>query len=188
MKLRVLAGAALGILLLTTACTKTSTTSTPSPAGIQTPSSAPATAAPATAGPQAPRCRTADLSGALGGSNGAAGTIYRWLTLTNRSSATCHLHGYPGVSLVDASGNQLGEPATENRGVAPATVLLHGGGKAYAAIGFPNPGNFPPGKCSAKATNLRVYPPGDTRSLLVPSDNQYCPGFSVTAMSSTRQQ
>jgi hypothetical protein len=102
------------------------------------------------------------------------------------SGPKCTLYGYPGASLVDASGAQLGQPAQRDPVITPRVVTLQPGGVAYARLGFPNPGNFPPGKCTAPAANLRVYPPDDLQSLLVATNHAYCPGFSVTAIEATR--
>lgn len=175
------------LFVLVVACSKNATP-TPTTAAQQTPaanSSASATAAPSSA-PGTPHCHTNDLSGSLKNEQGAAGSTYVSLALTNHSSASCTLSGYPGVSLVDASGNQIGQPATRDT-VHPVTVVtLSGNGSAYATLRFPNPANFPSGRCSTeKSVNLRVYPPGETQSLLVPSQHAYCPGFSVSALSST---
>ena len=42
--------------------------------------------------------------------NGAAGTIYYPLEFTNTSGHACSLFGYPGVSAISRSGQQLGSP------------------------------------------------------------------------------
>jgi len=167
--------------------TPTATTSPQStPAANASASAAATTTAPSSA-PGVPHCRTADLSGSVTQQGNAAGTKYDELTLTNNSSAACTLSGYPGVSLVDSSGSQIGQPASRNA-VHPVTVVtLSGNGSAYSLLGFPNPGNFPAGKCSsASSVNLRVYPPGETQSLLIALQEKYCPGFSVAALSSTK--
>jgi Protein of unknown function (DUF4232) len=69
-----------------------------------------------------PRCTESDLGVwvAVGQGNGALGTIYYPLELTNMSGHTCLLFGYPGVSAVDGSGRQLGSPAGWIRTTTPA--------------------------------------------------------------------
>jgi len=137
--------------------------------------------------PTTPRCRTSDLAGSIVRTSGAAGTTYDTVALKNSSSVPCELTGFPGVSLVDASGTQIGQPAMRNSGSTPSSVTINGGSSGYFQVGFPNPGNFSPGKCSSdESKNLRVYPPGDTQSLLIATAQKYCPGFSVSAISSTQ--
>jgi hypothetical protein len=98
----------------------------------------------------------------------------------------CTLYGYPGASLVDASGGQLGHPAQRNPAYPPRVVTLQPNQSAYSRLGFPNPGNFPPGQCTGNAANLRVYSPDDLQSLLVGSNHPYCPSFTVTAIVANR--
>jgi hypothetical protein len=92
------------------------------------------------------------------------------------------------VSLVDASGAQLGQPAQRDPGTTPIVATLHGGDSAYALIGFPNPDNFPAGKCTAESANMRVYPPDETEALLLPAHHAYCPGFIVRAFTAEAPQ
>ncbi|HSX00943.1 MAG TPA: DUF4232 domain-containing protein, partial [Candidatus Saccharimonas sp.] len=130
------------------------------------------------------RCHTADLSATLKASDSAAGTSYQTLGLVNKSGHTCWVYGFPGISLLDASGKQLGQPAARS-GAATTTVTLLAGGSAYSTLGFPNPGNFDPGTCSAQSTSLNIYPPDETAAIVVADGKQACPGFSVTALSPT---
>src|SRR5713226_6886180 len=56
-----------------------------------------------------PTCGAADLTAWLGiPGDGAAGSIYYELELSNTSSHACTLFGFPGVSAIDAHGHQLG--------------------------------------------------------------------------------
>lgn len=62
----------------------------------------PATAVlPAQEASSTPMCATSQLTGSLGAGDAGAGNLYRYLVLTNHSSTTCHLTGFPGVSLLD---------------------------------------------------------------------------------------
>jgi hypothetical protein len=171
------------------ACSKTSTPSgTSAPTASATTAPSATTAAPVTsASSGVAHCRTSDLSASVATNGAAAGTAYDDLTLTNHSSAPCTMSGYPGVSLVDSSGNAIGQPASRNASHPTVLVTLAANGSAYSLLGFPNPGNFPTGKCStSQSADLRVYPPGNTQSLLVPLKETYCPGFSVAALSATK--
>jgi uncharacterized protein DUF4232 len=104
----------------------------------------------------------------LRGGNAAAGSRYYRLVLTNRSSVSCTLFGYPGVSAVRASGAQLGSPAGRNPQHPARLVLLLPGRKAVAILQFVDTHNFPPGVCrTQRAAGVRVYPPGSFTSRVV---------------------
>jgi hypothetical protein len=142
-----------------------------------------------TTAPQSARCHTADLTASLEDGGAAAGTHYRYLVLTNSSGPACTLYGYPGVSLVDGSGHIIGKPAERNPVKSPHVVTLRPNRSAFALVGFPDPGNYPPGVCSsAQSASVRVYPPDELRSLLVTlAAEKWCPGFTVSAVSATKQ-
>jgi len=98
----------------------------------------------------------------------AAGSTYYRLTLTNTSSATCTLFGYPGVSAVTSGGAQIGVPARRNPQHASRLVVLPHGAKATAILQVVDTHNFPPALCHARtAAGLRVYPPGSFTSKIV---------------------
>lgn len=141
----------------------------------------------ATPTPGVPRCHTADLTLTVGQANGAAGTSYIGIGLTNKSTVTCTIYGYPGASVLDSAGTQLGAAAVRSTTITPALITLAAGQEAHAALGFPNAGNFDPGKCSAASTTLRLYAPDESTALTAPLIQQNCPGFSVTAFSTAVQ-
>ncbi len=58
--------------------------------------------------------------------------------LTNKSSRTCTLRGFPGAAFVNASGSQLGPDPKRESGSA-ATVTLKPGQSAWAGLTFSNP-------------------------------------------------
>ncbi|ONH29561.1 hypothetical protein BL253_16795 [Pseudofrankia asymbiotica] len=141
-----------------------------SPTGSASQGSGVGTTRPPTTAPAVPTCAASVLAAAIAGSEGAAGTVYTRITLTNNSSARCTLRGYPGASFADAAGNQLGAPA-DRTGNAGAAVVLAGGGKAEFTVLIAQTGALP--GCdtpagSTSAANLRVYPPDNTVALLVP--------------------
>ncbi len=159
-------------------------TPTPSPsiAASPSPTSTPTPSAPIPTSTPITECSTASLAGSLDATGGGtAGTQYRQLILTNRGTTTCTVQGFPGVSLVDAAGTQLGSPAARD-GAAGALITLAPGASAASAVGFPDAGNFAPGTCSTTSTNLKVYPPNQTAALLVSLATQACPGFSVQTL------
>jgi hypothetical protein len=116
-----------------------------------------------------------DLTLSLGQGQGAAGTTYTPIVFTNTGSTACELHGYPGVSFVDASGQLIGAPSSEDTGKVKTVKLAAGGGTANALLRQPNPGNFPASTCQqTTAAKLRVYPPGETVALTLTDPAPVC--------------
>ena len=96
------------------------------------------------------------------------------------------MYGYPGVSFLDASGDQIGDPA-QRQGGTPTAVTLAAGGSAYASIAVTDPG-IPPCSGSTAATQVRVYPPGETHAATIsaPSGLLVCSSPNTSAyLSST---
>jgi hypothetical protein len=106
--------------------------------------------------------------------NGTAGSIYYKLEFTNLSGHVCRLSGYPGVSAVDLGGRRLGSAGSRN--TSPAhTVSVANGGTASAVLRITEAGNFPNSSCHrVSAAGLRVYPPNQTASKLVPFPFDAC--------------
>ena len=123
----------------------------------------------------APECGTATLRASIGGSDAGAGNIYTTLVLRNIGHATCLVRGYPGVSLLDRQGHQIGRAAA--RTVAPArTIVLRPGGAASTVIHTLNPG-VGTNACLGPSVALRVYPPDQRKALLVPALLSECLGM-----------
>ncbi|MFG1810511.1 DUF4232 domain-containing protein [Streptomyces sp. NPDC049040] len=123
-------------------------TSTPAKGGGATGSASPATT---------PMCATSQLTASLGGGDAGAGSLFRYLLLTNHSSTTCHLTGYPGLSMLDAKGGRIGAPA-DRQPMDYAPVVLRPGESASDTIHTVNQ----QGSCLPASTKLRIYPPGNT--------------------------
>jgi hypothetical protein len=159
------------------------------PAAPASPAHAPATAAPAapdtpmppqpaapppTGGPVAAtpagqgttRCTSGRLRGSLGAAEGAAGSVFRTLVLTNDGPGTCELRGFPGVSYVAGDdGHQVG-PAAAFDGPRGGEVVLAAGRAATARLRLVDVGVLDAGACRPTAVRgLRIYPPGSTASL-----------------------
>lgn len=191
----VIAVAAIALFVVTTTSRhgKTTANITPTspmsatPTGQPTPANAPTPHASSSATPVGPTaCATSQLAIHVIPGSGAAGTEYYSLSFTNDSQTTCALSGYPGASLVNAAGQQLG-PAANRDTVSPTTLISLGIGQAaYATLGLPNPGNYNPGACSNTSTSLKIYPPGQTTSLLTNFAAQACPGWTITAIHATQ--
>jgi hypothetical protein len=128
-----------------------------------------------------PTCNADELTLTLnGGEGGAAGSQSLGLVFTNTGSRECTLSGYPGVSLVNNNGNQIGSPAEQAPATNETTVTLPPNSFATALVTYPVEANFDPGTCSDGATKLRVYPPNDYGYLSIASPiTGWCPGFQV---------
>lgn len=134
-------------------------------------------------------CNADELSLAVtpSGEGDAAGMRGYEVVLENTGERTCTLAGYPGVSLVNENGNQIGEPAERIEDAEEETVTLEPGTRALSAVMMPNSDNFPDGECQDGATKLRVYPPNDTGYLSVATEmTTWCKGFSVAPVLSDR--
>jgi len=116
--------------------------------------------------------------------NDYAGGAYYYLEFTNLSGHACTLRGYPGVSAVSLNGRELGSPA--GRGTAKTTtVRLASGGTATAELQIADTGNY--SQCFQRlpqgpgmpgllptAAGLRVYPPNQTASKVIPYPLRAC--------------
>lgn len=122
------------------------------------------------------------LSLAQGSASGAAGTIYKNAVITNTSTSSCAITGYPAVFMQDGSGVQLGSGAHANSLYAPAAITLAPGGKAHTVVAYPQQPNFPAGTCTAIGSSMKMYVPGLTTALVTPWSDYNCPGFSATAL------
>lgn len=127
-------------------------------------------------------CTTANLDVWLNTSgNGAAGSSYYDLNMTNLSASTCTLYGYPGISAITQAGIQVGSAAARNSAHAVTVITLT---SARSAKGFEtstahntatvvlqiaDAENFPQTSCvPITAAGFRVYPPNQKESTVVP--------------------
>jgi Protein of unknown function (DUF4232) len=149
-----------------------STTTAAGPASASTS----ATLAPTPPG-GTPNCGAGELRGSLGAAEGAAGSVYVPLVLTNVGGRTCELRGFPGVSYVAGDdGHQVG-PAAAMSGPRGGEVVLKPGAAAAAQLQLVNIANFDAAVCRpTPVRGLRVYPPGDTASLYVERAGTGCAG------------
>jgi hypothetical protein len=144
----------------------------------------PTTAAPSSAPPtpvvdsQPQPCTTGDLGLSVGAANGAAGSIYYPLLLTNNSDVTCTLYGYPGVALVSQPGGAVvGAAAVRNPTFPAELVSLAPGAVAHASLQVAVAANYPVAVCKpATAHWLQVYPPGEYTALDIGFTAQTCAG------------
>ncbi|CAL9348140.1 hypothetical protein SUDANB145_00412 [Streptomyces sp. enrichment culture] len=142
------------------------TDSPSAPASSAAPSTAPTdTAGSASASARTDgRCRTTELRASVGRVDPGAGQRNFPVVLTNTSSRTCTLYGYPGAAFVDASGKQLG-PDPVRDPASPRTVTLTPGKSAWSALSFASP-DISGARTAAPAT-LLVTPPDERDALEV---------------------
>ena len=122
---------------------------------------------------------------------GAAGHLSLVLIFQNVSGHACHLHGYPGASLVGPSGNDQLDAKRTLAGYLGAgadlkktpDVLLAAGGRASAVLEWSDvPDSSQPGGCDVQsASNLLVTPPNFTQSttLSLAGSTAVCSDFQV---------
>jgi hypothetical protein len=106
--------------------------------------------------------------------SGTAGSTFYHLEFTNLSGHRCTLNGFPFVRAVDLRRHRLGSRAAfEHR--TPHAVTIGRGKTARAILQIVDAGNFPPSACHpVTAAGLRVYPPNQTRSKVIPFPFSAC--------------
>jgi Protein of unknown function (DUF4232) len=127
-------------------------------------------------GAATPACQTAGLVVWIDTQgNGTAGTIFYTLNFTNLSGHACALRGFPGVSAVNLRGKTLGRAAARDTGQAVRNVTLTNGHTAHAVLGIVDIGALPASSCPpTTAAGLRVFPPNQRASKVIPFPFQAC--------------
>ncbi|MFC5911462.1 DUF4232 domain-containing protein [Streptacidiphilus monticola] len=138
--------------------------------------------ASAQASPRTPTCTTADLRLSIGRVTGGAGSLFYPIRFRNASHHTCALRGYPGVSVLDSHGRQIGAAASRNPHPV-TTVSVAPGRTVYATVRTNNRGLGAP--CRAVSGYVRVYPPASYRPVLIPYRLQVCGSFDVNPVGRT---
>jgi hypothetical protein len=88
------------------------------------------------------------------------------------------------VSAVNLAGKRIGSAAQQEAGQKPKLVKLAKGATATAVLRVVNPGNFSPSAChEVSAAGLRVSPPGQSSSKLVPLPFATCSLASQSTLS-----
>lgn len=135
-----------------------------------------------------PACTTANLDVWLDTTaNDTAGSAYYNLNLTNLSAGSCTLSGYPGVSAITQAGIQLGSAAARNDAHAVTQITLASArgtaglqtatsrNTATVILQITDVDNFPSATCvPITAAGLRVYPPNQKSSAVVPFPFHAC--------------
>ena len=118
-------------------------------------------------------CTTSQLEVAAAPVGGAAGSVHVDVVLTNAGEEPCTLAGYAGVSFVDATGAMIGSPALRDATVPGTGQVVAPGQSVTAGLRVSQAGNHP--TCDARtATGLRVYPPENTESVVIPFPVEAC--------------
>jgi hypothetical protein len=100
---------------------------------------------------------------------------------TNTSDTSCSLRGYPGLQLVDASGQPLTVPIQRGGGYVFAdpdwttVVLAAHGGQASFTFGGEASDMAKGGKPCPQAAGIKVIPPGDREQISVTIGVPACP-------------
>ncbi len=106
--------------------------------------------------------------------SGAAGSTFFHLKFTNLSRHRCTLNGFPFVRAISLRRHRLGSRAAFHHRT-PHAVTLGRGKTATALLQIVDAGNFPPPACHpVTAAGLRVFPPNQTRSKVVPFPFSAC--------------
>lgn len=166
-----------------------SAASTPTGSATSAASSGATGAGGGTASAGTAACASANLRISLAAGGAAAGTDFTIVDFTNNGSMPCTIYGFPGVSLANSSGAQIGAAATRNPSKPSAPVTLAPGAKASAEVGVANAGNYPAANCKpTPSARLKVFPPNQTQAIEVPFATTGCAlasahQLSVTAVS-----
>jgi hypothetical protein len=114
-------------------------------------------------------CTSSQLAASFVTGQGAAGTIFQTLALTNTSGLACTLDGFVSVQMLDAANNPLPTVGVPGGGMlggrpGPSSFVLAPGAASQFVIAW---SDVPVGgetTCPMAAT-LLVIPPGDTTPL-----------------------
>jgi hypothetical protein len=119
-------------------------------------------------------CVGSSLSGTVGTSGGAAGTIQTTIDVSNVGTKPCSIKGYPSVQLLDA--NQTPMTTTEVQGMAsfspaaanaaPRSQHLAVGATVEFVLQYSDVPSGTETTCPA-AASINVYPPGSATSFNV---------------------
>ncbi|WP_129660674.1 DUF4232 domain-containing protein [Rothia halotolerans] len=112
-------------------------------------------------------CSTNDLRIAVDTEEGAAGSTYYSITMTNGGDAACAISGYPGVSFVGADGSTVGASAAPASDLTGAGQTLEPGDATEAVLRSTQADLYGETCQKENASGLQVTAPGDDSSLTV---------------------
>lgn len=136
----------------------------------------PSSSVPTGSGGMIAQCDSSNTSVTAGMGNGAAGTLYETLVIKNTSMSDCVTGGYPGISLDNSMGTQLGM-AAGRMGGSGSQVTLTPGASATDIFSYGDAAVSTEMGCNpAPGADIRVYLPNAMGSALVPFDHDGCAG------------
>jgi len=174
-----------------TAASAATTMAASAPSSSAAASSAAASAAPGgTAAVSGNACTTGDLSLQViqGPQDGSSTTGDFYVQLTNTSTRTCTLHGFPGVDLADSTGSSLGikddwtVKLAMTGGETTQTLAPHTASAAYVTY-TAKPGAKTTGY--PHAATVRVIPPNQTTALTAKIYNIYTGDIEIPVITQT---
>jgi hypothetical protein len=142
---------------------------TPSARPSATPSAAPTGAAQGQTAAGEP-CHSRELALAVQQTRPGGGNRYAILTLTNRSSRTCPLTGFPELQLLDASHRPLPTTAVRDQQQPSQPVSLAPGASAFTTLHWglvPGDGEPQTTQCEPTPAFLAVTPPDESTQLVI---------------------
>ena len=157
-------------------------TSSSTPTSASSSASADSSSSASSAAPAAPaRCTIDDVKVTLGAAEGAAGSTFLPVRMTNTAGRPCRTGGFGGVSLVISPRSEpVGAPADRVQQDTAKPIVLKPGGHADATLRITEAGNFSTTKCHPTPTQgLRVYPPNETHAAYVPHRTTACESTKV---------
>ncbi|MFC6882246.1 MULTISPECIES: DUF4232 domain-containing protein [Actinomadura] len=117
---------------------------------------------PTRTGSSTDRCHSSQLRASIGRGSPGAGQRNFPLVLTNISSQTCTLHGFPGAGFFAAEGGQIGADPVRTGG-AGSLFRLAPGRSAWAGLSFPSPDIT--GANAVQPATVVVTPPDERDSI-----------------------
>jgi hypothetical protein len=111
------------------------------------------------------KCRTSELSARVGDNHPGAGQENFALVLTNTSSRTCTLYGYPGLAFVNEAGEQVTTDPQRTE-AQKVKVTVAPGDSAWAPLTFSNPRMT--GVTTITPAAIRLTPPDERDYLKAP--------------------
>lgn len=166
----------------TASATATVTVTTTAPASSSASASASASASSgSTSSAAMARCAFGDLKVSLGRSEGAAGSTFVPVRLTNTSGRACRTGGFGGASLVISPRSEpVGAPADRTDQASAKPLVLRPGGRVVATLQVSQAGNYSATKCQPVPTKgLRIYPPNQTQAAYVAFGSTACQSGQV---------